>query len=457
MVKVKGPLFSIDARGTLGEAITFKDGHGGVRVEQKPVPSDRRSAAQMAQRSSYSSCVDYWRGLDELRKAICVEEGERLCMTGFNFCIRECLLGRQIGLPGLDAQAYLSTINAQAHIDYCLLYPVTYEFAIPDEGVGYRGWHKHTPGGEWEELPVKIASDVYSGIECVRFDYANNKAYLSVAFDAFLDSVYLAVSDSQGGAVEITFVRVTPYYDNKKAVVTLMADSDHSLAADVNGFCNACRDRGIWGTYAIYTIDPDEPFPWAAMQLQLNGGLIEAGAHSRTHPWCPYADYDSEIGGCKSDIVSNLDLLGVPYGYYKRGGVEYVPAWSEPFGDSDALVSAKLGEYKYLCDRDITVDYGWAGWDAVNGVYGGVGASGYWDDDSLVTLNAAFNYCYTNGLIHHVWGHPFRTDFGAGAKFCQHLDYIKNKPDVWYVGFGAMYMYHYCEERGKIAVAKVAA
>ena len=60
MVKVVGHMFSLGASGTLSKAITFRKGLEGYRVEKKPVPTDRRSAGQLAQREVFRGAAALW-------------------------------------------------------------------------------------------------------------------------------------------------------------------------------------------------------------------------------------------------------------------------------------------------------------------------------------------------------------------------------------------------------------
>lgn len=93
MVKVKGPLHSQDARGTLGGVLSFQGYQRGVRVERKPVHRDARSVAQEGQRAAFLEAVAYWKGLSAEEKAEFEERAGGLGMTGYNLCLREVLLG----------------------------------------------------------------------------------------------------------------------------------------------------------------------------------------------------------------------------------------------------------------------------------------------------------------------------------------------------------------------------
>lgn len=94
MTKVAGPLLSVKAKGTLGNAITYQGGFGGHRVTKKPDHKDCGSAAQLAQRQKYRAACDYWNALNDHEKEMFDHLGNQHQMTGFNYCVREYLLGR---------------------------------------------------------------------------------------------------------------------------------------------------------------------------------------------------------------------------------------------------------------------------------------------------------------------------------------------------------------------------
>jgi hypothetical protein len=64
-------------------------------------------------------------------------------------------------------------------------------------------------------------------------------------------------------------------------------------------------------------------------------------------------------------------------------------------------------------------------------------------------LDSAFDFAYTNGLIHHMMCHPRLVDWQTGA-VPDHLDHVGGRGDVWYAGFGQLYAYHYMVERGVV-------
>ena len=348
------------------------------------------------------------------------------------------------GKPG----QYKISAGATPHSDYGLAYPVTYKFNIPAASANLTAWARKGATGVLTQLTEKTTADFFNGIECVRFDYANNCAYVSVAFGAD-DDIYIIIRDTSGDLVPITFIAICAYYDNRKAVVVMSADDGSGGQSQTElDAIDACRTRGIWvtdGVAIFYGI------LWANLQPRLDLGFLEIASHSYNHQELPYTDYDLEIGGSRDEIILQLNLPAI----YKKGASEFVPAWSEPYGSSDATARAKLGVYKYLVDRSGTEDvYTFPTWDAVNGLYNRVGYSLRLENETEAALNSAFDAAYTAGQIYHLMCHPSLNNWSPGQKALNHLDHIKNKLDVWYVGFGALYMYHYAQERGEVTVTE---
>lgn len=62
MAKITSPLLSLGASGTIGDTITFGKWKGINTARQRVVPSNPKSAGQVAQRLIMSSIVSFWRG-----------------------------------------------------------------------------------------------------------------------------------------------------------------------------------------------------------------------------------------------------------------------------------------------------------------------------------------------------------------------------------------------------------
>ena len=61
MPKVKGPLFSLEASGTYGGALTFHQSATGAQVRKKPAPAGPPTLAQELHRARVSEMSTSWR------------------------------------------------------------------------------------------------------------------------------------------------------------------------------------------------------------------------------------------------------------------------------------------------------------------------------------------------------------------------------------------------------------
>ena len=372
------------------------------------------------------------------------------------------------GAPITYMSEFNISVDPTAHNTYGLSYPVTYVFELPNTTQSAKVFYRFSENETWTQLPEKTSSDFFNGINAVRFNYSAHRAYVSIAFASYSDNIYLKFTDGLGNPINVTFIEIAKYYDNRKAVVTATADDWIGLPdfdADFKTACKAFRDRKMWLTVGIvpryntsYTNYQEVLVNWSSIQEELDAGFIEPASHSMTHQLTPYDDYDFEIGLSKQYIIDNLTLPE----FNRKGSQEYVYVWIEPYGSSDATVRAKLGQYKYLIDRDTTTNLiqSFTSWDAANGLYGKTGRSVKMEGTTggvtdVATLNSYFDTVYNNGGIYHLMFHPDKVDWTPGSYVYSHLDYISGRKDVWYVGFGHLYLYHFVQERGVVTVTSL--
>ena len=358
-------------------------------------------------------------------------------------------------LPELNSDLWEITVDSDQHNNYGLGYPVTYVFVIPSGVTAGKVYYKFSPEGSYEQLVEKTSDDFFNGINAIRFDFAGDRAYVSIAFAATSDKIYLKFTDGDDSPINVGFFFMADYYDNREAVVCFTADDLGSWSTDsFNLAMDACQARSIWITVGAQT-DPSSPPDWSNLQSQINQGYVEVASHSRTHPNIPYEDYDSEIGGSMQDIKDNVDLPSI----FKKGTTEYVWAWIEPYGESDATQRAKCGQYKYLADRSVAAQDAFSTWDATNGLFNRAGLSiamGTDGETDPAVLNAKFDSVKSAGGIYHLMCHPENVDWSENEYAIEHLDYIKEKKDVWYVGFGALYQYRYVCVQADVEVSYTA-
>jgi hypothetical protein len=381
-----------------------------------------------------------------------------------------CLLA-VMGLPalmnprgvGADKPAitkiYEIAVDSAAHANYGLGYPVTYKFGIPVElSTGCKVYKSVDDGGTWTPLTTKTSADLFNGIECARFDYANHYVYISVSLPGDRDYLHICLVNS-GHSQTMTFSSIPQYYDNRKCAA--IQTHDEIRVSDNNTLClaneammDACQSRQLWTTAGIIT-GSTWSAEWNWLQSEIDEGFVEAASHSRTHP---VTFSDNECAGSRDDIISKLTLPSI----YRKGTSQYVPGWLSPYEEMDDASRQNLGEALYLGIRS---GYGTIGsWPAWSDTYGTYLDMRYaltnYEECTAAQLNAEFDTRYAAGQIFLMTGHP-ANEVGLDAnsfvtgKMAQHYDYISGRKDVWYVGFGAAFMYHYCAERGVVTITPV--
>ena len=336
--------------------------------------------------------------------------------------------------------------DSLAHIDYGLKYPVTYEFGIPQDSENINVYRKYNASQDWFLIDKKTSNDFFNGIEAVRFDYDENIAYVSVGFSILSDTIYIKIENNINEKIHISFKRISKHYDNRRAAVTVTADdwADYSNEKFIQA-CQNFRSYNLWYSVAIITRWIDNQSTWNDIQGQLDDGLIEVVSHSRTHPYVPYADLEGEVVGSKQDIINNLDLLNLN----RSGSKEYVYAWVAPYGEYSEAIDTMTSNAKYLVSRLFYYNnIYFSDWDSnlnkFNPVNASieVGNSSYWGSTDINELNAAFDNAIDSKGIYHLVTHPNILEWDKDFTW-SHLEYISNRRDIWYVGFGHLYLYHY--------------
>lgn len=91
MAKAKAPLFSFQARGSVGQVLTFRESARRHVVSTVPLHPDARSAAQLAQRDRYFHAKTYWHTLTPTEKAQLLTLARPDRITGYNLLLRQYL------------------------------------------------------------------------------------------------------------------------------------------------------------------------------------------------------------------------------------------------------------------------------------------------------------------------------------------------------------------------------
>lgn len=91
MAKIKGPLYSTDAQGTVGKTLSFSKFKGIPRAFKKSHPANPQTPAQQLQRSYLAEAILAWRDLDQASKQYWQQqvESKRLKMSGYNYFLSD--------------------------------------------------------------------------------------------------------------------------------------------------------------------------------------------------------------------------------------------------------------------------------------------------------------------------------------------------------------------------------
>lgn len=91
MVKLKQPIISLGASGTLADSLTFQRLRTQDIVRKKPIPTDRRTLEQVYQRWDYQDYAAMWSALSAAEKRSYQSQGVRYHLTGYAFWMRTML------------------------------------------------------------------------------------------------------------------------------------------------------------------------------------------------------------------------------------------------------------------------------------------------------------------------------------------------------------------------------
>jgi hypothetical protein len=391
---------------------------------------------------------------------------------------------------GVDNDSFTITISQNMVDKWEFRYPVTYIFNLSDVPSNAQVIFRDTFSDPWKLLPKKTENEFFNGIECVRFNSSEKKAYVSVGFNSS-NTIYLKFLNISLA----TYDSIAPYYDNRKATYSLSDDnwgkiSSANPGAVWQGMTNDASDKyqasihatrifNIPISIAINSRMAGGASMWDRMQDELDylDYSWEPTIHTRTHPCSIYTNgYAWEILGCRDDILENL--TNIPYG-------QHIFEFILPCGYQDSSIeSTSAGEFLFLRDwtgSDHPSSTIYEPWNTVYDYYGIGGLetkaydpvfearspSGRYYATDVAVLNNAFDTVYNNGGIFYAMFHPDRysnsviydtrpgVDGVNGSSLMQHLSYVANRTDVWYVANGWMYSYHYVAENAVVTGAQL--
>ncbi len=159
-------------------------------------------------------------------------------------------------------------IQHDLHREYGFAYPETYSLKLPSGSNGLSASKRYYASSAWISLPTKGDSNSFNFIDAVRFDYANDEAYVTAAFSANSESLFIRIVDGSGNPVSPGFQGVCKYYDNRQEVVTVSAEdwSDWVVQPGwFTAFLSAFRSRGLYVTVGAITGNPSAS-TWRVLQ-----------------------------------------------------------------------------------------------------------------------------------------------------------------------------------------------
>jgi len=99
----------------------------------------------------------------------------------------------------LQDKVFKINISSTDRQYYGAKYPVTYVFDIPPSWTNAYAKFRFRETDSWTTMENKTSSDFFNGINAVRFDFSNHKAYVSIGFDNASNEIFLQIlpQDSQ--------------------------------------------------------------------------------------------------------------------------------------------------------------------------------------------------------------------------------------------------------------------
>ena len=79
-----------------------------------------------------------------------------------------------------------------------------------------------------------------------------------------------------------------------------------------------------------------------------------------------------------------------------------------------------------------------------------LGNSSYWGSYDIDELNSTFQDVIDESGIYHLTTHPNILEWDENFTW-EHLEYISNRTDIWYVGFGHLYLYRFITSSDQVA------
>jgi len=82
-------------------------------------------------------------------------------------------------------------IGSVNHQNYGISYPITYVFDIPSSWTTVDAYYRYRETDAWTVMTRKKSDEYFNGVQTLRFNFTEHKAYVSVAFSELSDTIYL--------------------------------------------------------------------------------------------------------------------------------------------------------------------------------------------------------------------------------------------------------------------------
>ena len=92
MAKLKGPLLSVSASGSIGTGLTYSSRRSGAQVRFQRKQKDVDTPARTAHRADYTDGVDIWNTFSDVEKALWNTLARSAHLSGYNLFLRYWLL-----------------------------------------------------------------------------------------------------------------------------------------------------------------------------------------------------------------------------------------------------------------------------------------------------------------------------------------------------------------------------
>lgn len=141
MAKIKAPLFSLGAHGSVADDITLQDSFAGTIMRPKPRPKDTKTLKQIYQRWLYQDCAAWWHEQSPAQQQVYETAARRHHMTGFAWWMKEKLLFK-FGLvfgAHLDERSGNIATDFSANANHGTIHGCTHLPGIIDYALSFNG------------------------------------------------------------------------------------------------------------------------------------------------------------------------------------------------------------------------------------------------------------------------------------------------------------------------------